>query len=281
MNSFDMIQDIKERLSEAVHQARKELQATVEEAPALLPEEREAAENLLHQCNTVKQYLEEADIPEETGQEVKLLHMQEAEKKRLARELHDGPAQLAAHALMRTEITERFFDKEDYKEAGEELKETKKSVKRAFLEMRRLIYDLQPADLEKHGLTEAAAVFLREVEEQTGTAVTFRIFGEAFRLREEIETAVYRFIQETVRNAVKHGAPHRIDIALRMEEQQITVSVQDDGTGFDDAMFNEYSFGLEGLKERMQLFGGTTVIQSQPGSGAVVTASIPVDRNEG
>ncbi|TVP84131.1 MAG: sensor histidine kinase [Alkalicoccus sp.] len=281
MNSFDMIQDIKDRLSEAVHQARKELQEAVEEAPSVLPEEKAAAENLLHQCNTVKQYLEEVDFSEETGQEGKLLHMQEAEKKRLAREIHDGPAQLAAHALMRTEITERFFEKGDYKEAGEELKETKKSVKKALVEMRRLVYDLQPADLEKRGLTEAAAVFLREVEEQTGTAVTFRISEEVFRLREEIETAVYRFIQETVRNAVKHGDPHHIDITIRMEKQQITISVRDDGTGFDDAMFNDYSFGLEGLKERMQLFGGTTVIQSQPGSGTVITASIPVDRNDG
>jgi two-component system, NarL family, sensor histidine kinase DegS len=281
MNSFDTIQSIKERLSEAVHQAQKELHETVAEAPSILPEHREAAENLLQQCNTVKQYLEEVDFPEDTRREAKLLYMQEAEKKRIARELHDGPAQLTAHALMRAEITERFLDKGYYEDAGEELKETKKSVKKALVEMRRLIYDLQPADLEKRGLTEAAAVFLREVEEQTGTKVTFRISGEDLRLRKEIETAVYRFIQETVRNAVKHGAPHRIDIGVSMEEQLITVSVRDDGAGFDDTVFNDYSFGLEGLKERMQLFGGTTVIQSQPGSGTVITASIPVDRNEG
>ncbi|BBW97654.1 sensor histidine kinase [Geobacillus sp. FSL W8-0032] len=210
---------------------------------------------------------------------LKIIEAQEEERRRLSREIHDGPAQMLAHVLLRSDLVEKVIKERGTEEAIAEIRDFRKMVYSALSEVRRIIYDLRPMALDDLGLVPTLKKYLQTAEEYSkGVHISFVHIGEEVRLPSRMEAAVFRLVQESVQNALKHAEARRIDVKLEVACGDVLVSVKDDGKGFDPAVKKENAFGLIGMRERVELLGGTLTIRSKPGRGTTVFIRIPLDR---
>jgi signal transduction histidine kinase len=155
----------------------------------------------------------------------------------------------------------------------------------AIANLRALITDLRPAALDELGV-QAAVEGLAErsirhgLEVDVSVELAYEQGRAATRHAPELETAIYRIVQESLTNASKHGAAKRAVVEIHERDATIHISVRDDGSGFDIEAETD-GFGLLGMRERVELLGGGISIDSAPGNGATVAASIPVPRAQG
>jgi signal transduction histidine kinase len=203
----------------------------------------------------------------------------EAERTRWARELHDdtlqslGNLRLMLAAAQRAEKPEAMFAAN---------RQAISQLESDIANLRALITELRPAALDQLG-TEAAINALAERLRRTGLEldVSLDLAYEHGRAGErhtpELETAVYRIIQEALGNAIKHGEARRAVVELLEDDRIVCVTVRDDGDGFDAAQQTD-GFGLLGMRERAELLGGTVNVESAPGQGATITAKLPAAR---
>ncbi|MDQ0218428.1 histidine kinase [Peribacillus cavernae] len=243
------------------------------------------AENLVSQISVVLNYLtsdfrqvgevlEDARRKQDFG--LKIIEAQEEERKKLSREIHDGPAQMLANVMMRSDLIERVYRERGANKALDEIRSLKTMVRNALYEVRRIIYDLRPMALDDLGLIPTLKKYLQTTEEyNSGVHLSFTNLGEEKRLPSEMEVALFRLVQEAVQNALKHANPEHIQVKLTMMKEMITVTVKDNGKGFDSTMEKEGSFGLMGMKERVELLDGEMTIDSHPGAGTLVFIQVP------
>ncbi|NNV07393.1 sensor histidine kinase [Geobacillus sp. C56-T2] len=225
----------------------------------------------------VSEMIEGARQKQEFG--LKIIEAQEEERRRLSREIHDGPAQMLAHVLLRSDLVEKVIKERGTEEAIAEIRDFRKMVHSALSEVRRIIYDLRPMALDDLGLVPTLKKYLQTAEEYSkGVHISFVHIGEEIRLPSRMEAAVFRLVQESVQNALKHAEARRIDVKLEVACRHVLVSVKDDGKGFDPAVKKENAFGLIGMRERVELLGGTLAIRSKPGGGTTVFIRVPLDR---
>jgi len=142
--------------------------------------------------------------------------------------------------------------------------------------VRRLAVELRPKALDDFGLVAALERLTESFTEQTGIAVGFESLLPAARLTPEIETALYRIVQESLTNIVKHAQAHNVSIVLGRKSNTVSVIVEDDGVGFDPDRPREGGLGLIGMRERVSLIGGRLTIESRPGAGTTFVAEVPV-----
>jgi signal transduction histidine kinase len=199
------------------------------------------------------------------------LRAAERERSRWARELHDATLQgLGARRVLLSSALNRG----DGAQLAEAVEEAVGEIGRDIEELRTLIAELRPATLDQLGLRAALEGLAERVVGGTGIEVTTDLSIETARLGSELETAVYRLVQEALTNAAKHAGASRITLQLAEREGRLDVVVSDDGRGFDpDA--ERGGFGLVGMRERVELADGALQIESKPGSGTRMTASIP------
>ena len=138
-----------------------------------------------------------SDINERRNLAAQIIKAQEEERRRVARDIHDGPAQTLANIIIQTEICERLLDK-DLNEAKKELNELKYIVRSSLQELRKIIFNLRPASLDDLGLIAVTRRYCMEVQEETGIKIEFRFFGNRARLDSDIEVTLYRIIQEAL-----------------------------------------------------------------------------------
>jgi PAS domain S-box-containing protein len=203
-----------------------------------------------------------------------LVTAQEEERARVGLEIHDGLGQvLTSIALFTSDLEERLPP-----EHADRVIRIRQIVERAIVESRQLVWSLRPPELEVHGLVPAV---LRLIEHLGGRGPTIRLrearAGDR-RLPPEVETVVFRIIQEALNNAVKHSRASTIDVALNAEDGVLRVLVEDDGRGFDA---NRAATGVEGLgllsmRERAALVQGTLTVDSREGAGTRVRLEIPI-----
>lgn len=254
----------------------------------------ERADHIVNQVNVVINYLtsdmknvsaalEQAKIKQEFG--IRIIAAQEEERKRLSREIHDGPAQMMANVLMRSGLIERTYREKGIDEAIAELGELKVTVRNALSEVRRIIYDLRPMALDDLGIVPTLKKYLSTVMEYNpGVNITFQSIGQESRISSEYEVAIFRLVQECVTNSLKHAQPKDIQVKLEWLKDFINIVVKDDGKGFDQEKVKEQSFGLIGMRERIDLLDGQMNIHSLVGKGTVVLFKVPnpqtnVERN--
>ncbi|RFU66854.1 sensor histidine kinase [Bacillus sp. V59.32b] len=250
------------------------LQQTIERAETLVSQITVVLNYLTRDLKQVGEVLEDARRRQDFG--LKIIEAQEEERKKLSREIHDGPAQMLANVMMRSDLIERVYRERGGEEALSEIRSLKTMVRSALYEVRRIIYDLRPMALDDLGLIPTLKKYLQTIEEyNNGIDLEFTNLGEEKRLPSEMEVALFRLIQEAVQNALKHAEPSYIHVKLSMTKELITVSVKDDGKGFDSSMEKEGSFGLMGMKERVELLDGEMTITSHPGAGTLVTIKVP------
>ena len=203
-----------------------------------------------------------------------ITHGQEQERKRLARELHDDTIQMLIALQQRIELTRKALTK-DPEVAASKLAELKTLTGDALVQVRGFVSELRPTYLEELGLLPALEMLAQEA------GATFEVRGDEQRLDDERELVLFRITQEALRNVRKHAHATQLNVTVAFAPQEVTVTVQDNGVGFDaPAHPGEYAqaghFGLTGMQERAQLFGGNVYIKSERGNGTRLIAYLPV-----
>ncbi|TYR80137.1 histidine kinase [Priestia megaterium] len=252
-----------------------------------LEETIKRADHLVGQISVVLNYLtsdlkQVGEIVEDAIQKeyfgFRIIEAQEEERKRLSREIHDGPAQMLANVMMRSELIERVYRERSAKEAMEEIRDLRKMVRSALYEVRRIIYDLRPMALDDLGLIPTLRKYLDTIEEynEGKPRITFISIGQEKRTASKLEVALFRLVQEAVTNALKHADANEIQVKIEFNNEHAVLLVKDDGCGFNQEEKKENSFGLIGMKERVDLLDGTISIHSKLNQGTLVMIKVPI-----
>jgi signal transduction histidine kinase len=212
------------------------------------------------------------DLSERTARDAlrRVVEAQELERRRLARELHDETGQALTSILLSLKALEERLEGEETRGAAHEVREL---VVSTLQDVRRLAVELRPSALDDFGLVAALERLTQSFSEQTGIAVDFEA-ALPERLPDDVETALYRIVQECLTNVVKHARARRVSVLLRRRDGSIAAVVEDDGAGFDPAAGREGGFGLVGMRERLALLGGRLEIESGD-RGTTVAVEVP------
>ncbi len=207
----------------------------------------------------------------------------EAERERLYRDVHDGPAQVLANAIFEVEYLERIAERapaEVRQTLRTELSNLKGQFRGSLDSVRGMIYDLRPPELTELGLAEAMRNYASEWELRCGIKVASQLDLQDTGLSPMDELAVYRVMQEALQNVHKHAHASAVGIAWSRANESWVLHVTDDGRGFDlvKAARHKKSVGLLSMRERAELIGGSLQIQSTPGKGTAVTLLLPVEK---
>ena len=204
-----------------------------------------------------------------------LVNAQEAERQRLSRQMHDGPAQALSNFILQTEIAMRLLEV-DPVQAREELSSLKVSAMGTFQKVRNFIFELRPMMLDDLGLVPTIRKYADAFREQTGLDVTITVTGAERRLEPYIEVMMFRAIQELIGNASRHSQATTVKALLDMGDQLVRVTVDDNGKGVDTEILEQgNSLGLKLIKERAEMLGGSFEIDSAVGKGTRVSFSVP------
>ncbi len=204
-----------------------------------------------------------------------LIQTQEAERQRLSREMHDGPAQALSNFILQTEIAMRLFDA-DPKKAREELANMKQSATSTFKQVRNFIFELRPMMLDDLGLAPTLRRYTDTFKDHSGIEVDFVITGMERRLESYQEVMIFRTVQDLLNNAQRYSQASQVKVHLDMGETMLRVTVDDNGKGFDVHNLEEQSsMGLKLLRERAELLGGSVEVDSTLGRGTRVSFQIP------
>ncbi|WP_227937242.1 sensor histidine kinase [Alkalihalobacillus deserti] len=220
------------------------------------------------------------DAKEKQAFGLKIIEAQEEERRRLSREIHDGPAQMMANVMLRSELIERMYHEKGIDDALNEIRSLRQMVKSSLAEVRRIIYDLRPMALDDLGLVPTLVKYLRTFEEHNGVSIVFQHFGKDQRLPQQFEIALFRLVQEAVQNAYKHAEPKEIQVKIEIKPTKVIMIIKDDGIGFEPSTKKEGSFGLIGMKERVNMLKGELNIQSKLNRGTVVAIGIPLNSSD-
>jgi signal transduction histidine kinase len=202
----------------------------------------------------------------------RVVQAQELERRRLARELHDETGQALTSILLGLKPLEEALA-DHPAQAG--LAELREHVVSALQDVRRLAVELRPALLDDFGLVAALERLIESYAEQSGIRVDFHsALGEA-RLPSDVETALYRVVQEALTNIAKHANAGRVSVSVARRETTVAATIEDDGEGFDLRSVREDGIGLIGMSERLALIEGRLHVESRPGVGTTIVAEVP------
>jgi two-component system, NarL family, sensor histidine kinase DegS len=208
-----------------------------------------------------------------------LVKAQEAERQRLARQMHDEPAQALSNFIMQTEIAMRLFDL-DQDKARAELDSLKETAKSTFQKVRDFIFDLRPMMLDDLGLAPTLKRYAEAYKDQSGVEVRLVISGMEQRLESYLEVMIFRAVQELVGNAVKHSQATQIKVQINADDHEVRVVVEDDGKGFDVEAALEKGMGIKFIRDRIDMLGGLMEVDSVVGQGTRLDFQIPTGQTK-
>jgi two-component system sensor histidine kinase DegS len=204
-----------------------------------------------------------------------LIQAQEAERLRLSRQMHDGPAQTLSNLILETEIAMRLFDV-NKEEAYQELGSLRDSASNTFQQVRDFIFELRPMMLDDLGLVPTVKKYTSAIQDLSGMSIRFGVTGPERRMEPYLEVMIFRAVQELLRNAIDHSQANQIDVQVDVGDSFVMVMVEDDGIGFDiQELDEEQGMGLKLIKERVEMTSGEFNIESQVGEGARVSFKVP------
>jgi signal transduction histidine kinase len=200
--------------------------------------------------------------------------LQEDERKRLARELHDEIGQALTSILIRLKTLQGETDPEVLVKRLDYLREL---TAQTIEELRRISLDLRPAALDNLGIIPALRWYMKQSSELTGVTIQFIGPEKSERLPPEIELILYRVAQEGITNAIRHGKAEKIEITLERDTRAIRLIVADNGKGFNPTL-RDQGLGLIGIRERVELLDGRFQVTATPGAGTQLWIEIPIKR---
>ncbi|HHZ12395.1 MAG: sensor histidine kinase [Caldicoprobacterales bacterium] len=215
---------------------------------------------------------------------VRIIMAQEEERQRVARDIHDGPAQSLTNLSLKTEIIEKMLGI-DLEQARKEIRDLRKLVRGSLQEIRRIIFDLRPMSLDDLGLIATLKEYTNRLMNETDIDIILDAYPEHIHVDSLIEVAIFRIIQEALNNVIRHANASQVFINLKIMEDTLIGSVIDNGVGFDtenqrlkhlkDSKLG--GFGIYGMKQRAELLKGRLNIKSQPGKGTTLRLEIPLN----
>ncbi len=250
-----------------------------------LTKTREKAEDLLSHIGVVLEYLEGdlenvrselAGLKERRLMGFELIKAREAERQRIAREIHDGPAQVYANIAFGLEMCERLMQS-DPEKLKKELNRLKELARNNLGELRNIIYRLRPVVLEEYGLIKALERYVDDIKDTYDIDTEFVIINDEQKLDPIIELSIYRIVQEAVNNIVKHSGAKKASVKLEYLDKGLNLVISDDGIGFDPNELENngrHGFGLLNIRERVELLNGQLSILSKPGKGVKLVIAI-------
>lgn len=268
-----------------LREQRAQLEQQLRNAQTVL----ESAERLINQVGVAMQYLS-GGISEikENGEDgiywgIKVLEAQEEERKRISRDIHDGPAQSMANIVLKAEICKTLM-KRDVEQGLAEMEGLKDAVRSTLKDIRKIIYDLRPMSLDDLGLIPTIRRYLAELSEETGIQIELQTANRADDVEKIIQLALFRLIQEVTNNVRKHAKARHVDVDLQFGTKYVQMTVKDDGQGFEVEATLERCrqegnhYGLLGQIERVSQLHGEIKIESRPGAGTFTRIVLPISK---
>jgi signal transduction histidine kinase len=252
------------QLYEELTAAKADLEHKVAERTQEL---REAKEALAQKAEQLQRLLAET------------VSVQERERQRIAQDMHDGVNQLLVGAMLELKSARERLGTGDLSLADASLHQVKEVLHRVEREIKQIIYDLRPPTLDALGLLPSLRRYAERFSRYSGLPCEVRVEGRAYRLPPDVEIGLYRIMQEALQNVSAHARARRAEVALGFAPEAVTLTVADDGQGFDlDAARRngQGHFGLLGMQERAGSLGGGLAIHSAAGQGTRVWVSVPV-----
>ncbi len=233
------------------------------------------ADQLARTFNVMLETIDEANRLRAT----QILNAMEEERKRIARELHDETSQVLTSLLISLAILEESITTP---EARSRISDTRKLAHQTLRAIRNLSIDLRPSALDDLGLLPALRWYIKEYQQKFTIDVDLQATAFRERLPTDVETALYRIIQESLTNVARHSQAHKVSVMLKEDINAVYATISDDGIGFDAEQLQktpgpgqEHGWGLVGMHERARLLDGLLKIDSQSGSGTIVRVRIP------
>jgi two-component system sensor histidine kinase DegS len=261
----------------------KDAYKTVKKADTLISNISVSLDCLTGDLQNVSIKLE--DVQQRQIMALKIIRTQEEERQRIARDIHDGPAQSMSNVVMKAEICERLVETDPVK-AKSELRILKSIVRNTLQDVRRIIYDLRPMSLDDLGLIPTLQRHIITYQEESNTNVLFKTKGIYKDLKPLISSTVFRLVQEAISNIKKHASAKNVEIDIEFLEKELILNIFDDGKGFDVSAINiknhniNGGFGLLSMRERVELLGGKFEISSVIGKGTALNIIIPLISKE-
>lgn len=250
----------------------------------------EKAEKMISQMSMIMDFvwgnLSEINVKADNLQQAQnlslhIIRAHEEERRRMARDIHDGPAQSMANVVLRIEFCEKLLEIEPER-IRDELNDLKNVVKNNLQDVRKIIFDLRPMALDDLGLAPALKRYVDNFRENNEIDVKFKFYGRDCRLEPAFEIVVFRLIQEALNNVLKHAEAALVIVSLEMKSDYAMVTVEDDGKGFDVSkyVFDQHNqhFGLISMRERTNLLGGEMELKSTEGKGTKISFRLPVNQ---
>ncbi len=219
------------------------------------------------------------DIQERQAIGKKIIRAQEEERQRVAREIHDGPAQSLANVLLKAELSEKLIDI-DVEKAKLELQDLRKVLREGVKDIRKIIYNLRPMSLDDIGFVPTMQRFVETFQDENKVKVDFTILSQV-PLEDPIKNlTIFRIIQESLNNVRKYAKANSVKITLEISKKSIILNIIDDGIGFDIEesgyqLREDGGFGLLNIKERVELLKGSVQISSEVDKGTQIFVNIP------
>ena len=198
---------------------------------------------------------------------------QTQERNRLARELHDTLAHTLSSSSVQLEAIKALFDR-DPAEAKKMLSMTLENTKNGLAETRRALIDLRSSELETYGLTQALKNMVSSAADRAGFKAEFHLEKELDMLPEDITHCLYRCAQEAVENTLRHANAKKVTVNLMAEGDEVVMSIRDNGKGFDPQELGKEHLGIRGMRERVEMLGGTLAIESAKKLGTEIKVSL-------
>lgn len=278
--SKDRESQLKTQRNELETRIRK-MRNTLERADYLVSHVAVAMNYLINSLMNISNTLEEMQKKELLG--IQVIMAQEEERQRLARDIHDGPAQSLSNIILKCEICEKFFET-DLKKAKQEIKDLKKLVRSSLKELRDIIFDLRPMSLDDLGLLPTLHAYVSKFSDETGIKLELDLFRQSAEIDPIVEVAIFRIIQEALSNIKKHAKATHTVIRMQINDGILNATISDNGVGFDYDRRQKYNqestgaggFGIYGMRQRAELLKGELNLESQLGRGTKIVLNIPV-----
>ena len=216
------------------------------------------------------------DLPDDL--QMRLVEAREAERLRLAQEVHDGPAQALVNAIFQADYIERILESDPGAVPGE-LRVLRERLRRELDDVRAFISQLRPSLLSELGLNGSIEDGVATTRALTGATIETGLVAPPDQLSDEAQIVVLRVMQEALQNVRRHADAHKVRVSTHLDDDAWTLEVADDGRGFDvDAVSarGRRNFGLQFMRDRAELIGARLDVRSSPSEGTLVRLAIPV-----
>lgn len=271
--------NLRDRRDELIQRIRN-IEKTIERAETVMSQMDVVHQVLSGDLTEVGRIVETAKNRQIMG--LKIILAQEEERRRIAREIHDGLAQSMAHLVLRTEISERMLEQGQLQEAQSEIRSLRSQVRTGLEEVRKIIFNLRPMTLDDLGLVPTLRKLTQDFEEKYKIHTRFNLKGQEFRLSSAMEVAIYRFVQEAFSNVLKHAQATHVELEMTFSAKEVKIKVEDNGIGFKSSEMDEKlrqgsHFGLVGMRERIEMLEGRFNLESRPNEGTRIEMRVPLE----